>query len=46
MENLCNECKRICKARNEDREITVISCNSYIKDYDNIKRTVIQTRLL
>jgi hypothetical protein len=46
MENLCNLCKRICKARNEDRVITVISCDAYIKDYDIIHRTVIQTRLI
>jgi hypothetical protein len=45
MENLCNECMRICGARNTDRTITVISCTCYICDYTQIERTEIQSKL-
>jgi hypothetical protein len=45
MENLCNICKRVCKARNNDRSITVISCNGYVCDFEQIERSEIQTRL-
>ena len=45
MNNLCNECKRICKARNTDRTITVISCNGYICNFEQIEKTEIQSKL-
>lgn len=46
MENLCNECKRICRARNESREIAVLSCDAFIYEFKgDIHRTEIQTRI-